>query len=141
MVTRRNLVVYVLLAAVWALVAVWQAEEHSRFREVAKNDLRNRSKDIANTVSACVRGLRFRGAVVLQERLEPVLDEMVNGRSNELVTASELLGIALLNAAEEPIASAGGTCCAPAFFGGGGHAFSATGDPGAAWARRYGRRL
>ena len=105
--TRRNLAVYVLLAAVWVVMAAWQAEEHFRFRAAAKADLRSRSKDIANTVSACVRGLRSRGTVVLQERLEPVLDEMINGRSNELVQASELLGIALLNAAEEPIASAG----------------------------------
>ncbi len=104
--TRRDLLVYSLLAAVWALVAVWQAEEHFRFREAAKTDLRNRSKDIANTVSACVRGMRFRGAV-LQERLEPVLEEMINGRSNELVQASELLGIELLNASDEKIASAG----------------------------------
>jgi len=104
--TRRNLVVYILLAGVWTLLAVWQAEEHFRFRDAAKADLRNRSKDIANTVSACVRGMRFRGAVP-QERLELTLTEMVNGRSNELVQASELLGIALLNAAEETLAKAG----------------------------------
>ena len=64
---RRSLLVYGLLAAVWALVLVWQLEEHSRVREAARTDLRNRSKDIANTLSAFIRGLRFRGAI-LQER-------------------------------------------------------------------------
>src|SRR3954464_14956577 len=104
--TRRTLTVYGLLAAGWVLVVFWQAEEHYRFREAARADLSNRSKDIANTVSACIRGMRFRGAV-LQERLESVLNELVNGRSNELVKASELTSIALLNAAGERIAEAG----------------------------------
>ncbi|HWH71421.1 MAG TPA: histidine kinase dimerization/phospho-acceptor domain-containing protein, partial [Candidatus Sulfotelmatobacter sp.] len=104
--TRRSFAVYALLGAVWALVVVWQAEEHFRMREAAKTDLSNRSKDIANTVSACIRGMRFRGTV-LQERLEPVLEELVNGRSNELVKASELISITLLNAVGEPVASAG----------------------------------
>src|SRR5712671_4069972 len=104
--TRRNFLVYGLLVAVWVLVAGWQVEEHHRFKTVAKTDLRNRSKDIANTLSAFIRGLRFRGAV-FPERLEPVLNELVNGRTNELVKSSELLSIALLNAAGEPIAQAG----------------------------------
>jgi len=104
--SRRSLTVYVLLAAVWALVVVWQAEEHYRFRTAAKAELGNRSRDIANTVSACIRGMRFRGAV-LQERLEPLLKELVNGRTNELVKSSELTSIVLLNAAGEQIATAG----------------------------------
>ena len=41
-------------------------------QEAAKTDLRNRSQDIANTLSAFIRSLRFRGAV-LQDRIEPVL--------------------------------------------------------------------
>src|SRR5690242_5212417 len=101
--SRRNFTVYALLAAVWALVVVWQAEEHLRFRASAKTELSNRSKDIANTVSACIRGMQFRGAV-LQERLEPLLKELVNGRTNELVKSSELTSIVLLNAAGEKIA-------------------------------------
>lgn len=104
--SRRTLTVYTLMAAVWALVVIWQAEEHYRFRAGAKADLSNRSRDIANTVSACIRGMRFRGAV-LQERLEPVLNELVNGRSNLVVKPSEVTSIALLNAAGEKIAEAG----------------------------------
>jgi signal transduction histidine kinase len=103
---RPNRWVYPLLGAVWLLVGVWQAEEHFRFREAAKTNLSNRSKDIANTVSACIRGMRFRGAV-LKERLEPVLEELVNGGANDLVKSSELVSIALLNASGDTVAKAG----------------------------------
>jgi signal transduction histidine kinase len=104
--TRRNLLVYGLMVAVWALVGAWQIQEHIRVREGAKTELSNRSKDIANTVSACIRGMRFHGTV-LEERLNPLLDELVNGRSNELVQSSELISIALLNATNGRVASAG----------------------------------
>jgi signal transduction histidine kinase len=104
--TRRSLLVYGLLLAVWLLVVGWQIEEHVRLRDSAKTDLRVRSKDIANTLSAFIRGLRFRGAIP-QDRLESVLNELVNGRTNEIVKSSELISIALLNAAGEPVAFAG----------------------------------
>lgn len=104
---RRSLLVYGVLAALWVVVGIWQIEEHLRVREAAKTDLRNRSKDIANTLGAFIRGLRFRGGAVLQERLEPVLNELVYGRTNDLVRSSSLLSIVLLNAANEPVASAG----------------------------------
>jgi signal transduction histidine kinase len=104
--TRRSVLVYGLLAAVWALILGWQIEEHLRVREAAKADLRNRSKDIANTLSAFIRGLRFREAV-LQNRVETVLNELVNARTNEIVKSSGLVSIALLNAAGEQVVSAG----------------------------------
>src|SRR5215472_4184137 len=103
---RRSLLVYTLLAVVWAVVVFWEVEEHHRVREAAKTDLRDRSKDIANTLSAFIRGMRFRGAV-LQDRLEPVMKEMVSGHTNQLIRSSELVSIALLNAAGESVASAG----------------------------------
>jgi len=106
--TRRSLLVYGLLAAVWVLVLGWQVEEHLRVKNVAKTDLRNRSKDIANTLSAIIRGMRFRGAIP-RDRLESVLNELVNGHSNELVKSSELLSIVLLNATNQPVAWAGRT--------------------------------
>ncbi len=74
--SRRSILVYGLLLAVWALVVVWQLEEHVRFKEYARTALRNRSKDIANTLGASIRGLQFRGAV-FGDRLQPVLDELV----------------------------------------------------------------
>lgn len=104
--SRRTFTVYALLAVVWALIVSWQAEEHYRFRASAKAELSNRSRDIANTVSACIRGMRFRGTV-LQERLDPLLNELVNGRSNEVVQSTDLTAIVLLNAAGEEIAKAG----------------------------------
>jgi signal transduction histidine kinase len=104
--TRRTLLVYGLLLAVWVLVLGWQVEEHKRVNEAARTDLRNRSKDIANTLSAIIRGMRFRGAIP-QERLEPVLKELVGGRTNELIKSSELISIVLLNASNQKVASAG----------------------------------
>src|SRR5215467_13325712 len=104
--TRRNLLVYGLILGVWLLVVGWQVEEHIRVREAAKADLRGRSKDIANTLSAIIRGMRFRGFIP-EDRLEPVLNEMVNGRTNELVKSSELISIKLLNAANKSVVEAG----------------------------------
>ena len=104
--TRRRLLVYGLLLGVWLVVVGWQVEEHVRIKDAAKADFRNRSKEIANTLSAVIRAMRFRDAV-LQDRLEPVLSELVNERTNELVKSSELLSIALLNTAGDPVVSAG----------------------------------
>jgi len=105
--SRRSLWVYALLGAVWVLVLGWQVEEHLRVKEAARIDLRNRSKDIANTLSALIRGMRFRGGAVSQERLELVLNELVHGRTNELVQSSALISIVLLNATNQQVASAG----------------------------------
>lgn len=104
--TRRNLLVYGLILGVWLLVVGWQVEEHIRVRDAAKADLRGRSKDIANTLSAILRNIRFRG-VIPEERLKNLLDELVNGRTNELVKSSELISIELRNAANQRIAWAG----------------------------------
>jgi nitrogen-specific signal transduction histidine kinase len=104
--STRHLLIYGLLLGVWLLVTGWQVEEHGRIKEAARTDLRNRSKEIANTLSAVIRAMRFRDAV-LQDRLEPVLNELVNERTNELVGSSELLSIALLNPAGNPVVSAG----------------------------------
>ena len=103
---RRSALIYGLLLGVWLVVVGWQIEEHHRVRESARTDLRNRADEIANTLSAVMRALRFRSGV-LQDRLEPVLDELVNGRTNELAGSSELLSIALLNTAGESLVSSG----------------------------------
>jgi signal transduction histidine kinase len=103
---RRSVLVYGLLVAFCALVLGSQVEEHLRVREVARTNLRNRSKDIANTLSAIIRGMRFRGAIP-QDRLVPVLNELINGRTNELIKSSELIYIGLLNANNETVVWAG----------------------------------
>jgi signal transduction histidine kinase len=105
--TRRSLIVYALLLAVWVMVLGWQVEEHLQVKEAAKTDLRNRSKEIANTLSAIIRGMRFRSGAILSERLDTVLNEMVHGRTNELVKSSELITIALLDANNTPLVLAG----------------------------------
>jgi signal transduction histidine kinase len=104
--TRRNTLIYGLLLCVWILVVGWQAEEHLRVQEAAKTNLRNRSREIANTLSVVVRAMSFRGGV-LQQRLEPVLEELVNARTNQLVKPSEVMSVVLLNTASEPMVSAG----------------------------------
>jgi signal transduction histidine kinase len=110
---RRGTLIYSLLFGVWVLVVGWQVEEHARVQEAAKNDLRNRSTEIGNTLSAVMRALSFRGRQVLQERLEPVLNELVNGRTNELVNSGGLIAVALLNTAGDPIVAAGNTNAMP----------------------------
>jgi signal transduction histidine kinase len=104
--TRRSLFVYGLLVAVWALVIVWQVEEHLRVREAAKTELRDGSKYIANTLSALIRSLRRGSGTVSKERLLTMMNEMVS-RTNELVKSSEIVSIVLLNAANDPVVSAG----------------------------------
>src|SRR5262245_15957347 len=105
---RRNSIVYSILILVWGLVLAWQVQEHLRVKEYAKTSLRNRSKDIANTLGSFIRGLQFRGAV-FGDRLQPVLDDLAYGRTNDLVSGGEVVSVAMLNAAGETVASAGRT--------------------------------
>jgi signal transduction histidine kinase len=109
---RRSALIYGLLLVVWLLVAGWQIEEHVRVEAAAKTDLQNRSIGIANTLSAVVRALRFRGTL-LQDRLQPVLDDMVNSNTNGLPGFTELLSVALINTDGKPIISAGDTNLIP----------------------------
>ncbi|HEX9047142.1 MAG TPA: ATP-binding protein, partial [Verrucomicrobiae bacterium] len=64
-----------------------------------------RSHEIAGTLSAVTRALRFRGAI-FQERLEPVLSELVSNRVNSVV---KLLYVGLLNTDGEPVVAVGDT--------------------------------
>ncbi len=105
---QKNTWVGTLLLAAWLLVVVWQVTEHRRVVEAAKSDLRNRSREIASTLSAVTRALRFRGAV-FQERLDPVLNELASARPNALVSTSQLLAIGLLNNEGDIVAAAGET--------------------------------
>jgi signal transduction histidine kinase len=100
---RRGRWVTGLLLGIWLLVVGWQVEEHQRVVNAAKSDLRSRSHEIANTLSAVTRALRFRGAV-FQERLEPVLSELVSNRTNV-----KLIYVGLLNTDGEPLVAVGDT--------------------------------
>jgi signal transduction histidine kinase len=98
---RRSSLIYSLLLGIWALVVVWQAEEHVHVRNEARAALVNRAKDISTTLGIVLRSQRRFGGVVSKERLEASLTELVKQES------VELKGIALLNAAGEMVASAG----------------------------------
>jgi len=102
---RRGKWVFGLLLGAWLLVIAWQVEEHHRFIEAAKSDLRSRSREIAGTLSAVTRALEFRGAVV-QDRLQPVLRDLISDRTNSAV---KLLYLGLLNTDGKPIAAEGET--------------------------------
>ena len=105
---RRRHLVLGLLSGAWLLVAGWQVEEHLRVVEAAKSDLRNQSQKIASTLSAVTRALRFRGAL-FQDRLEPVLNELVSNHTNTILNANGLLALALLNTEGDPVVTAGDT--------------------------------
>jgi hypothetical protein len=105
---RSSKLVYGLLLGAWLLVVGWQVEEHFRVVEAGKSDLRNRSHEIANTLSAVTRALRFRGTI-FQERLEPVLNELVTSRTNAIFNSGGLLSVGLLNPEGEPVVAAGDT--------------------------------
>src|SRR5215469_873583 len=107
---RRDTLVYALLVGIWLLVVAWQVEEHIRVLSAAKTDLRNRSTEIADTLSAVVHSSSFRGTV-LQNRIGLVLNELT--RTNELVGSAGVLSIALLNTAGDPVVTAGDTNLIP----------------------------
>src|SRR5436309_6412972 len=96
---RRSSLVYGVLIAAWVAIAGWQVAEHSRVNKSAEATLRNRAKDISNTLGLVMRSQRRFGPVVSKERMESTL--------NDLLKPEELNAIALLNAAGEVVASAG----------------------------------
>jgi signal transduction histidine kinase len=98
---RRSALIYGLLLGVWALVVAWQVAEHIRVRAEARAALVNRAKDISTTLGIVLRSQRRFGGVVSKERLEASLAELLKQEKTELI------GIALLNAAGEMVASNG----------------------------------
>jgi signal transduction histidine kinase len=96
---KRTPIVYGFLLVVWVMVVFWQVWEHRRVQESARTALINRSHDIATTLGVVVRSLRRPQGIVRQERLEAAL--------KELAQSGELVSVALLNASDEVVASAG----------------------------------
>src|SRR2546430_8103782 len=93
----RTRLVYASLAAVWCLIAAWQTAEHIRVRKSARAALINRSRDITTTLGLVIRSQRWRGGVVLQERLQTALQE--------LLQAGHVHSVALFNASRAIVAS------------------------------------
>jgi signal transduction histidine kinase len=97
-----------LLLSGWLLVVVWQFSEHRRVTAAAQADLRNRAHEIAGTLGAVTRALKFRSAV-FQDRLDPVLNELARVRTNALVSTGPLLALGLLNNDGDVVVAAGET--------------------------------
>jgi signal transduction histidine kinase len=95
---KRTFWVLPLLAAIWVALVCWQGYEHARMREAGRGFLRNRVRDISNTLGIVIRSQGHMGMVLLP-RLEAALED--------LVTAEELEGVALLNADGDLTVSAG----------------------------------
>ena len=93
---RQTRLVYALLAASWVMLLAWQVVEHNRVKRAAKTELRNRAKDISNTVGLVLGSQRH---VITKERLEEAL--------NSLIKPEELVAVAMLNATSDIVASAG----------------------------------
>ncbi|MEJ5236941.1 two-component system sensor histidine kinase NtrB [Limisphaera sp. VF-2] len=96
--TRQSRWVYGLLLLAWLGLLAWQAAEHQRVRHNARQALIRRAQDISTTLGVVLRSQR-RFGIIPKDRLESTLQE--------LVKPDELMGVAMLNAAGEVVASAG----------------------------------
>ena len=54
---KNRTLIYSLLLGIWVFAVAWQFEEHARVVDAARLDLRNRSHEIASTLSAVTRAL------------------------------------------------------------------------------------
>lgn len=88
-----------MLAAIWALLIVWQIAEHTRARQAFHNTVVDRGRSISTTCGRLLRARNFFG-VVSRERLEAALNTLV-------ADTNELRSVQLLNTNGEAIASAG----------------------------------
>jgi len=95
---RRLILVYALLALLWAGVGYWQYRSHLAAGDQARMALRNRVQEIAKTLSIVIRSQDFPGSVA-RRRLEAAL--------KELVTSTEIQTVMLLNSAGEVTATFG----------------------------------
>ncbi|MBM3846964.1 MAG: HAMP domain-containing histidine kinase [Verrucomicrobia bacterium] len=95
----RNWIIYSLLTTVWLAIVGWQWAEHLRVEKSAQAALVVRGRDITTTLGLVLRSQRRFGGLVSQERLEPVLQE--------LVKTEDVSAIQLLNKAGDVVASAG----------------------------------
>ena len=96
---KRGLWIYVSLAVAWTVFVSWQFFEHRRVQEASRQNLMSRARAITSTLGLVIRSQRRGGGVVSQERLQTALAE--------LTKADQLESIALLNAENEVVISAG----------------------------------
>ncbi len=96
---KRGLWIYVSLAVAWTVFVSWQFFEHRRVQEASRQNLMSRARAITSTLGLVIRSQRRGGGVVSQERLQSAL--------TELTRTGELESIALLNAENDVVISAG----------------------------------
>ena len=97
--TRRTGPVYIVLGAIWLAVVVWQTLEHLRVREVAREALVSRGRDITSTLGIVLRSHRRFGGVIFKEQLEAAM--------RELIRPGDLDGVAVMSPNGDTAASAG----------------------------------
>ena len=92
MISRRNVLVYGMLIAIWAGLIAWQAAEHVRVKDAARALLVERARSVAMT---CGRIMRAPGRLVLsKEMLEDTIVGVVRpGDTNSV----ELRAVVLVN--------------------------------------------
>ena len=95
---RKTASVYLLLILAWALIVVWQSLEHTRFTSKSRIILRDRAREIGNTLSVVIRS-QGRFGMVDKRRLEAALDDLATSRS--------LQSVMLLNSQNQVVATAG----------------------------------
>ena len=105
---RPSYFVPLILGVTWLLILAWQIQEHERVVGALKSGVQTRAHEIASTLGAVTRAIRFRVAVS-QDRLEPLLKELVGERTNELSKPSDILAVGLLNTDGDPIVAVGKT--------------------------------
>lgn len=96
---RRGIWIYLSLAVAWTVFASWQFVEHRRVQEAARQTMMSRARAITSTLGLVIRSQRRGGGIVSQERLQTAL--------GELTKSGELESIALLNAENDVVISAG----------------------------------
>ena len=87
------------LGLAWTVFVAWQVFEHRRVQEASRQNLMSRARAITSTLGLVIRSQRRGGGVVSQERLQTALAE--------LTKADQLESIALLNAENDVVISAG----------------------------------
>jgi len=97
--SRRSLLVPIVLIGCGLAICIWQAQEHVRFEQAAREALIKRGRDITSTVGVIIRSQRRFGLMVTKERIEPSLQSLVQSEG--------LVSIAILPVKGEPLASAG----------------------------------
>ena len=98
---NRTLTVYGLLLAVWIMILIWQAVEHTRYKESARTALLDHARDISSSLGVAIRSMRqWRHFGIIPQ---PMLDAALQ----ELVKSSEMRAMALLNSTGQVVASAG----------------------------------